>query len=372
LVQEYRLENNYQKVWTPNIALLETYKVSGHFEKFPELLKFTSSESGDDLALKPVNCPHHTQIYASQPRSYRDLPVKYLETATVYRDERKGELGGLSRVRAITQDDSHVFCTDEQVGEIFAELIKSARELYQLMNMDLSLRLSFRDDSDAYIGDEKLWEKAQNSIREMADKFEMKYEIGIGEAALYGPKMDFMATDVMGREWQLATVQLDYAQPARFGLAYTDEAGADKTPVMVHCALVGSLERFLSIYIEHTGGRFPAWNAPEQLRIIKVKDSPEVDAFANEVLVLAKEKGVRATLDDSNNSVGKKIREAEVWKVPYSVVIGDREAESRELTPRIRSDWTARIDGEPRAYAVETLIKTIANEAKMRVSRSSL
>ncbi|MDR0957025.1 MAG: threonine--tRNA ligase [Candidatus Nomurabacteria bacterium] len=372
LVQGYRLRANYQKVWTPNIALLETYKTSGHFEKFPELMRFNSSESGDELALKPVSCPHHAQIYVSQPRSYRELPVKYLETATVYRDERKGELGGLSRVRAITQDDSHVFCTDEQVGDVFAELIESARELYKLLNMDLSLRLSFRDDGDGYIGDEKLWEKAQNSIREMADKFGMKYEIGMGEAAMYGPKMDFMARDAMGREWQLATVQLDYAQPERFALTYTDENGQEKRPVMVHCALVGSLERFMSIYIEHTAGKFPVWCAPEQLRVIKVKDDSEaVNALCDKIKTLANEHGVRVAIDDSNNSVGKKIRSAEMMKVPYSVVVGDKEAENGLLPLRIRNDLLAD-DTSDRAYKPEQLIQSIANEARGRVSKSSL
>ncbi|HEX6416781.1 MAG TPA: threonine--tRNA ligase, partial [Candidatus Saccharimonadales bacterium] len=231
LAQSYRIKNGYEKVWIPHIAKLDTYKTSGHFEKFPELLRFTSTESGDELALKPVNCPHHTQIFNARPRSYRDLPLKYLETTAVFRDEKSGELGGLNRVRAITQDDSHVFCTEEQVEGVFAELIESAQQLYSLLDLKLSLRLSFRDEADNYLGDPQVWEKAQSSIQSLAEKFELEYEIGIGEAAIYGPKMDFMATDALGRKFQLATVQLDYAMPERFGLEYTAEDSSKKRPV---------------------------------------------------------------------------------------------------------------------------------------------
>ncbi|MDO5475149.1 MAG: threonine--tRNA ligase, partial [Candidatus Saccharibacteria bacterium] len=266
--QSYRLDRGYQKVCISHIANVELYKTSGHYEKFPEMLQFVSQESGDHLALKPVSCPHHSQIFASSPRSYKDLPIKYLETTMVYRDERKGELGGLSRVRAITQDDSHVFCTEDQIGDIFGELIESAKDLYSKVNMKLKLRLSFRDDKDAYIGTPEMWKKAENAIKDMADKFEMDYFIGIGEAAMYGPKMDFMAVDAIGREWQLATVQLDYALPTRFNLEYTDADGTKKTPIMIHCALIGSIERFMSVYLEHTAGWLPMWCAPENDRIM--------------------------------------------------------------------------------------------------------
>lgn len=198
--QGYRLRCGYKKVCIPHIANIDLYKTSGHYEKFPEMLQFVSQESGDQLAIKPVSCPHHSQIFASVPRSYKELPIKYLETTMVYRDERKGELGGLSRVRAITQDDSHVFCTEEQIGDIFGELIEAAKDLYKIVDMKLRLRLSFRDDGDGYIGTEEMWEKAENAIQKMAEKFKMDYFIGEGEAAMYGPKMDFMAVDALGRE----------------------------------------------------------------------------------------------------------------------------------------------------------------------------
>ena len=342
--QSYRVRNGYQKVCIPHIALVDLYKTSGHYEKFPEMLQFTSQESGDHLALKPVNCPHHSQIYASQPRSYRELPIKYLETTMVYRDERKGELGGLSRVRAITQDDSHVFCTEDQIGDIFGELIESAQDLYQRIDMDLKLRLSFRDDGDGYTGTPEMWEKAQSAIQAMADKYGIEYYIGIGEAAMYGPKMDFMATDALGREWQVATVQLDYATPDRFGLEYTAEDGSKKTPVMIHCALVGSIERFMSVLIEHTAGWFPFWMAPEQLRILTVNDSVNeyVDRIKAELAdfeldIPIEHNKLRMTIDDRNESLGKKIREATKMKIPVVLIVGPKDVEAGEVSVRLRN-----------------------------------
>ena len=341
--QSYRIKNGYQKVTIPHIALVDLYKTSGHYEKFPEMLQFVSQESGDHLAMKPVNCPHHSQIFASRPRSYKEMPVKYLETTMVYRDERKGELGGLSRVRSITQDDSHVFCTEDQIGQIFGELIASAQDLYKRINMDLKLRLSFRDDGDGYTGTTEMWEKAQNAIQAMADEHKIEYYIGIGEAAMYGPKMDFMATDALGREWQVATVQLDYATPSRFGLEYTAEDGSKKTPVMIHCALVGSIERFMSVLIEHTAGWFPFWMAPEQVRVLALNDT--VAEYVEKVKAVLDEtelneplehRKIRYTVDDRNESLGKKIREATKMKIPCALIVGPKDAEAGEVSVRLR------------------------------------
>lgn len=347
LAQGYRIKNGYEKVWIPHIAKLDTYKTSGHFEKFPELLRFTSTESGDELALKPVNCPHHTQIFAGRPRSYRELPIKYLETTTVFRDEKSGELGGLNRVRAITQDDSHVFCSEDQIEGVFAELIASAQEMYELLGLKLSLRLSFRDDADNYLGDPKVWESAQNAIQSLAEKFELEYEIGIGEAAIYGPKMDFMATDALGRKTQLATVQLDYAQPERFQLEYTAEDGSKKRPIMIHCALLGSIERFMSIYIEHTGGWFPLWAAPEQVRILTINDTvmdyvKDIESVLRDTVLMTpiKFNELRFTTDDRNESLGKKIREATSWKVPVQLIVGPKDKEAREVSVRTQDGET--------------------------------
>ncbi len=351
--QSYREDRGYKKVCIPHIALVDLYKTSGHYEKFPELLKFVSSESGDELALKPVNCPHHAQIFASLPRSYKELPVKYLETTMVYRDERKGELGGLSRVRAITQDDSHVFCTEDQIGDIFGELIESAKDLYQKVDMKLHLRLSFRDDGDGYIGTKEMWEKAQTAIQKMADKYKMDYFIGLGEAAMYGPKMDFMAVDALGREWQLATVQLDYAMPERFGLEYIAEDGSKKRPVMIHCALIGSIERFMSVFIEHTAGWFPFWCAPEQVRILTVNDQvsdyvAEIEKILSEITLdePIKRNDLRFEVDSSADSLGKKIRRATEMKIPCVLIVGPKDAEAKTVSVRLRDkEETVKLSG---------------------------
>lgn len=370
--QEYRQKRGYQKVWIPHIAKIDTYKVSGHYEKFPELLKFESSETKDELALKPVNCPHHAQIYSSRPRSYRDLPVRYLETTTVYRDEKSGELGGLSRVRSITQDDSHVFCREDQVEGIFSELIEDAQALYKGFGLDLSLRLSLREEgeTDSYLGDPKSWDKAEGALEKLARHFKLEYEVGLGEAALYGPKMDFMARDALGRTHQLATVQLDYAQPERFGLEYTNESGTIERPVMIHCALLGSLERFLSVYIEHTAGAFPVWVAPEQVRLLTVSEKPEIINFALKLQEKMRSAGIRVEADLASESVGKKIREAGVWKVPYSLVIGEKEVETGQLKPRVHQGFAG--ENEPGEVSVDEFITALIREISERSLRSSL
>lgn len=322
---------------------MDLYKTSGHYEKFPEMLQFVSQESGDHLAIKPVSCPHHAQIFASSPRSYKDLPIKYLETTMVYRDERKGELGGLSRVRAITQDDSHVFCTEDQIGDIFGELIESAKDLYKKIDMKLKLRLSFRDDGDGYIGTPEMWKKAESAIKEMADKFEMDYYIGEGEAAMYGPKMDFMAVDALDREWQLATVQLDYAMPMRFGLEYVVADGSKKTPIMIHCALMGAIERFMSIYLEHTAGWLPMWCAPENVRILTVND--QVADYVGKITDILDEvelndplphNKLRYTVDSSADSLGKKIRRASSMKIPCVIIVGPKDVDGKTVSIRLR------------------------------------
>ena len=369
---EVREERGFEKVWIPHITKQELYETSGHWAKFgDELFLVKSQETSDNFVMKPMNCPHHTQIYASKPRSYRDLPVKFLETTTVYRDEKTGELGGLSRVRSITQDDSHAFCRPDQINEMIDQLLSAAREVYTSVAMTLKVRLSYRDDSDAYLGEKSLWESAQAQLKEAVLKNGLEYFEEAGEAAFYGPKIDFMATDAIGREHQVATVQLDFVMPERFGLEYIDSDGQKRAPVMIHCALLGSVERFLSVYIEHTAGRFPLWLAPEQLRIIQVKDSEEVVDFVNRLRAKAREYGIRAVVDDSNESVGKKIRAAATLKVPYSLVIGEKEVAESRLTPRIRQDFA--VEGrEEASYGIDQFFASLAHEAKARASKSSL
>lgn len=370
--QELREKSGFKRVWTPVIAKTDLYKASGHWDKFgDQLFLVKSQETSDEFVLRPMNCPHHVQLFASQPRSYRDLPIKYMENAGDYRDEKTGEMHGLSRLRSFTQDDSHAFVADSQIKAVATELVEASQEMYSVFGMKLKFRLSFRDDGEGYLGDPKLWAKAQAQIEELAKENNLDYYVEEGEAAFYGPKIDFMATDAIGRQWQVATVQLDFVQPERFNLEYITDDGTKQQPVMIHCALFGSIERFLSVYIEHTAGKFPIWLAPEQLRLIQVKDSDELDAFVDEVAVVAREHGVRVQVDRSNESVGKKIRNAEVMKVPYSVVVGEIELETKELTPRVRGDLA--VEGRPdKAYTYESFIKSIAHEAKARVRKSSM
>jgi threonyl-tRNA synthetase len=369
--ESLRKASGFQRVSIPHITKTDLYKVSGHWDKFgDELFLVESQETSDEFALKPMNCPHHNQIYAFQPRSYRDLPIKYFETTTVYRDEKTGELGGLSRVRSISQDDSHAYCRQDQLEAVVAGLVTDVKTLYGTLGLGLRARLSFRDASDKYLGDQKLWDQAQSIIHELAEKNDLEYFVAEGEAAFYGPKIDFMATDALGREHQVATVQLDFVQPERFELDYVAEDGSKQRPVMVHCALLGSIERFLSVYIEHTAGKFPVWLAPEQIRIITVNQEDNTVSFANEFLEKATALGLRARVDNDNESVGKKIRSSEVWKVPYTVVIGQKEMETGEVTPRIRGDIA--VNDSPKSYTVQEFLQTVANETKMRVTKSSL
>ncbi|MEK7602947.1 MAG: threonine--tRNA ligase [Patescibacteria group bacterium] len=368
---ELRQKVGFQNVWIPHITKSDLYEASGHWAKFgDELFLVKSQETTDELVMKPMNCPHHTRIYASKQRSYRDLPIRYLETTTVYRDEKSGELGGLSRVRSITQDDSHVFCREDQIEGEINNLLAAADELYETIGMKLKVRLSYRDESDAYLGDKKLWESAQKQLKNAVLKNKLNYFEQEGEAAFYGPKIDFMATDAIGREHQVATIQLDFVQPSRFELEYTNEAGENQCPVMIHCALLGSIERFLSVYIEHTAGKFPVWLAPEQIRLITINQEYITTSFADKVLSNAKELGLRAVVDNSNESVGKKIRDAEIMKVPYSVVFGEKEIKSGEIVPRIRSDIEVSDTHQPTKIA--EFLQTVANESKSRVSKTSL
>jgi threonyl-tRNA synthetase len=367
---QLRKRYGFQKVWVPHITKRDLYEASGHWAKFgDELFLVKSQETSDQLVMKPMNCPHHTRIYASQQRSYRDLPIRYLETTTVYRDEKTGELGGLSRVRSITQDDSHVFCRDDQIEHEINNMLAAAHELYTTVGMKLRVRLSYRDESDAYLGSPKLWQSSQKQLKAAVVANKLEYFEEEGEAAFYGPKIDFMATDAIGREHQVATVQLDFVQPERFKLEYVADDGNKKQPVMIHVALLGSVERFLSVYIEHTAGRFPVWLAPEQIRIATLNQEDTTVKYAHKLLEQATALGLRVSIDNANESVGKKIRAAEVAKIPYTLVIGPEEIKSGRLKPRMRSDMT--VTDKHESVAVEEFLQTVVNEAKARVTKSS-
>ena len=340
-----RAANGFSKVWTPHLTKTDLYKTSGHYAKFGgELFMVHSQVSGEDFALKPMNCPHHAQIFASKPRTYRDMPVRYMEATTDYRDERSGELGGLSRVRSLTQDDSHVFCRDSQIKEEVRKLVAIVKELYETVGMsNLRARLSYRDDSDSYLGDEKLWENAQKQIKQAAIDNKLEYFEQEGEAAFYGPKIDFMAEDAIGREHQLATIQIDFVQPERFQLEYTNEKGEKERPVMIHHATLGSIERFMSVFIEHTAGWFPFWCAPEQVRILTVNDtvSNYVDKISTVLKDIVLEKPLahnhlRFSVDARNESLGKKIKEATLLKIPCLIIVGPKDAEKNEISVRLK------------------------------------
>jgi threonyl-tRNA synthetase len=342
---QLRQARGFEKVWTPHITKTDLYEASGHWAKFgDELFLVTSQETSDKMALKPMNCPHHTQIYVSKPRSYKDMPVRFLETTTDYRDEKTGELGGLNRVRSLTQDDSHVFCRHDQIEQEINGLLESARELYSTIDMKLRVRLSYRDDGDGYLGDELLWQSAQQQLKAAVISNGLEYFEQDGEAAFYGPKIDFMATDAIGREHQVATVQLDFVQPERFGLEYTNSEGVAQRPVMIHCALLGSIERFLSVFIEHTGGWFPFWVAPEQIRILTINDTVldyvgEIEDALRSITLMSpvKYNELRFTRDDRNESLGKKIRESAASKIPVQLIVGPKDKEAREISVRTQA-----------------------------------
>ncbi len=361
LSNQLREKYGFAKVWTPHITKKDLYETSGHWAKFgDELFLVTSQETSDKMALKPMNCPHHTQIFASQPRSYRDMPVRYLETTTDYRDEKTGELGGLSRVRSLTQDDSHVFCRPDQIEQEMSNLLACAEELYHIVGMKLRVRLSYRDEGEGYLGAPELWQSAQAQLKAAVMAKQLDYFEQEGEAAFYGPKIDFMATDAIGREHQVATVQLDFVQPDRFGLEYTDEAGEMARPVMIHSALLGSIERFLSVFIEHTAGWFPFWIAPEQVRILTINNTvedyvDEITSILKTVVLMhpIKYNEVRYTTDMRNESLGKKIREATVVKIPVQIIVGPRDKANRQVSVRTQQGETTVPLDELAAYLEE-------------------
>ncbi len=340
-IQELQGAHDYQEVWIPHITKPELYMKSGHWDKFKEEL-FHVKGRESDFVMKPMNCPHHTQIYASKARSYKELPIRYTEPGTVYRDEQSGELLGLGRTRGFTQDDGHTFCTPEQVkGEIkiIVDVIKQFYTKLELMvegNYWVSVSVSDPAEPEKYLGDRSTWDIAEKALEEIAKEENLPYKVMPGEAAFYGPKIDFMFRDAIGRERQLGTVQLDFNMPARFELEYTDKDGQKKTPVMIHRAIAGSLERFLSIVIEHFAGNFPFWMAPVQVAIIPIGDAHlETASRLHERL---KSQGFRSQLMDPKDNFGKRIKRAKDDRIPYFVVIGDKDVEAQKVTLESRDD----------------------------------
>jgi threonyl-tRNA synthetase len=361
-IRSIEAKYGYEYVTIPHITKKELYETSGHWDKYKDSL-FHVRGVDSEFVMKPMNCPHHTQIFASRQRSYRDLPQRYAEVTMVYRDEQAGELLGISRVRSITQDDGHLFVRPDQMKEEIGNIVKIIKEFYSSLGMFTDglyrASLSVRDPKtpEKYLGDEANWQLAEQLLEGIAKEEKIPCERMEGEAAFYGPKLDFMFKDAIGREWQLGTVQVDFVMPSRFGLEYVDSDGSKKAPVMIHRAIAGSLERFLSVIIEHFAGAFPVWLSPVQVAVLPVgKDFVEfAGTFANQL----KAAGVRVTIDDSDESIGKKIRLAEMSKAPYMVVVGLREASGEPLQVRVRGQ------AEPLVIEQAAFVEQLRNEASL-------
>ena len=326
-------DKGYQRVWTPHLAKEDLYKTSGHAEKFwDELFRVKGKE--ENFFMKPMNCPHHMQIFADNQFSYRDMPVRYFEPATVYRDEKTWQLSGLTRVRSITQDDGHLFCRVDQIMQEVGTIVEIIKKFYSTLGMinDYRVRLSVRGPEGKYLGSDEVWEKAEGALRAACEKFDLPFKIGIDEAAFYGPKLDFMFKDAIGRERQLATIQCDFNLPVRFDLSFTNEQGEKERPVVIHRAISGSLERFMGVMIEHFGGAFPLWLAPIQVQIVPVAE--KFNDYAFQLKSQLNQLDVRAKVDDGSDSFSKKIRNAELMKIPYTLIVGEKEQNSDSVSVR--------------------------------------
>jgi len=355
--RELNAELGFGEVHTPNFNKAELFKISGHYEKYKEdMLTVRSQYSEEDFFLKPMNCPQHTQIYASRPRSYRDLPIRYSDFANLYRDERPGELNGLTRLRCFCQDDGHSFCREDQVKQEFENILGVIKKALTTYGMNYKIRLSLWDPEkkEKYLGDVKDWETSQLILESILNENKIEYEKAVGEAAIYGPKMDIITKDSLGREWQISTIQLDFIMPQRFKLTYNDKDGKEKTPVMIHRAIVGSPERFLGILIEHYAGNFPLWLAPVQVKVIPVRTNH--NEYAKQVFDLLKERDIRVELDDAEENLGGKVRDAKNNKIPYWIVVGDKEIEANKVTLESRDN------GQLGQISKEELLKKLLDE----------
>jgi threonyl-tRNA synthetase len=332
-IKEELLKRGYVEVITPHIGNLELYKTSGHYPYYKDS-QFAPMQVEDEMyMLKPMNCPHHHQIYSSKPRSYKDLPLRLAEFGTVYRYEQSGELSGLSRVRGFTQDDAHIYCREDQLKAELINAVELTQLVFKTFDMSVTTRLSFRDDNaEKYAGSVELWEKAERIVKEVADEINLDYFIGEGEASFYGPKIDFIVKDALGRKWQLGTVQVDYVMAERFALEYKGSDNANHRPVIIHRAPFGSMERFISILIEHFAGNFPFWIAPVQISLLPISENhlEYTQRLANTLTDL----GYRVNLDDRNEKINRKIAESEQQKVPFALVIGRKEEESHSVSVR--------------------------------------
>ena len=359
---------NYQEVITPGIGGKSLYVTSGHYAHYGKdaFQPIHTPEEDEEYMLKPMNCPHHCEVYARKPRSYKDLPLRIGEFGTVFRYEKSGELHGLTRVRTFTQDDAHIFVRSDQVKKEFENVIDVILKVFAIFGFDnYEAQISLHDpkDTEKYIGSEEIWAESENAIREACKEKGLETREEIGEAAFYGPKLDFMVKDAIGRRWQLGTIQVDYNLPSRFKLEYTAEDNTKKTPVMIHRAPFGSLERFTAVLIEHTAGHFPLWLTPDQVAILPI--SEKYNDYAKNVLELLDKAGVRASIDDRNEKIGRKIRDNEIKRVPYMVVVGEKEAAEGLVSMRKQGG------GEQATMKVEEFAKRINEEVAAQLSVAS-
>lgn len=355
-LQKAQLKGGYLPVITPHIGSKQLYVTSGHWEKYGKdsFRPITTPQEGEEFMLKPMNCPHHCEIYKTQPRSYKDLPLRLAEFGTVYRYEQSGELHGLTRVRGFTQDDAHLFCRPDQVSEEFMKVIDLVMYVFRSLDFqDFTAQISLRDKEDRskYIGSEENWEIAEKSIIDAAAAKGLKTVIEYGEAAFYGPKLDFMVKDALGRSWQLGTIQVDYNLPERFELEYVDSDNTRKRPVMIHRAPFGSMERFTAVLLEHCGGKLPFWLAPQQVKVLPISD--KYNDYANEVAAMLAEAEIRAEVDDRNEKIGKKIRDTELMKVPYMLIVGEKEMADRQVSVRKQGE------GDKGSVPVDAFVKEV-------------
>ena len=360
MLSEKLEDYGYDRLYSPHIGSIDLFKTSGHYPYYAEDMYQPIKIEEREFLLKPMNCPMHIQAYTAEPRSYRDLPQRYAEYGTVYRMEQSGELNGLVRVRGFTQDDGHVFCRPEQLKDEFKSCLRLVQEVMTLFGLRTKCRVSLRDpeNSDKYAGEDSLWTPAEACIQEVVDELKLEHSVGLGEAAFYGPKLDFMALDALGRSWQLGTIQVDFSLPERFSLEFTGSDNQPHRPVMIHRAVFGSLERFIGLLIEHFAGDFPLWLAPEQIRIIPITDA-QVEA-ADALLARCKSLRLRATIDDSSNKMGAKIRRAQLEKTPLMMILGKREIESNQVAVRSRAK------GDEGSIDTETFLKQLQSRIANR------
>jgi len=364
--RELQNEIGYTEVHTPQINKAELFKVSGHYDKYKDdMMMVKSHYSDDEYFLKPMNCPQHTQIYASKHRSYRDLPVRLADFAMLYRDEKPGELSGLTRLRSFSQDDAHCFCTPEQIETEFKNVLTIIKKALDIYGLKYWIRLSLRDPENKakYLGDDAIWNKAEALMREILIKEKVDFKEALGEAAFYGPKTDIMVKDALNREWQVSTIQLDFNMPMRFGLKYVDLDNTEKIPIMIHRAVIGSPDRFIGIILEHFGGKFPLWLNPKQVVIVPVAEA--FNKYAKEVESVLKKSGLRVDADLRESSMNRKIRDAEQQYVNYILVVGEKEEKERAINVRIRDTK------EQKTLDLKNFVENVKEEKEKRLLKSS-